>query len=68
MLNYQKFSILLAKPSYGSKMLKHRISDTPTNKSRQRDRVGKEVGRGSEWGGTLVYLWLSHIDVWQKPS
>ena len=32
----------------------------------QRDGVGKEVGSGL--GRTHVYLWLTHVIVWQKPS
>ena len=24
-------------------------------------------GRGIQDGGTHVYLWLIHVDVWQKP-
>ena len=33
-----------------------------------------EYGKGREWGGefqkegTYVYLMLTHVDVWQKPS
>ena len=34
----------------------------------QRDRVRREVGGGSGWGGTHVSLWSIHVDVWQKPS
>ena len=26
---------------------------------------GREV---QEWGDTYVYLWLIHVDVWQKPT
>ena len=26
---------------------------------------GREVGRGSGWG-THIYLWWSHVDVWQN--
>jgi len=33
-----------------------------------RDRVGREMGGGLRIGGTPVYLWLIHVDVWQKPS
>ena len=32
------------------------------------DRVEREVGEGFRMGGTHVYLWLIHVDVWQKPS
>ena len=31
-------------------------------------RVGRETGRGSRTEETLVYLWLIHIDVWQKQK
>jgi len=31
----------------------------------QRDRVGGRWEGGSGWGGH-VYLWLIHVDVWQK--
>ena len=30
--------------------------------------VGREAGGEFMIGGTHVYLWLIHIDVWQKPS
>ena len=33
-----------------------------------RDRVGREVEEGFRKGGTHVYPWLIHVDVWQKPS
>ena len=30
---------------------------------------GEGGGRGLQDGGTTyVYLWLTHVDVWQKPS
>ena len=29
---------------------------------------GEGDGRGIQDGGTHVYLWLIHVDVWQKPS
>ena len=28
----------------------------------------REAGEGFRMGGTHVYLWLIHVDVWQKPS
>ena len=31
-----------------------------------RDRVGGS-GRGIQDGGTHVYPWLIHVNVWQKP-
>jgi len=34
----------------------------------QRDRVGREVGRGFRIGGDMQYLWPIHVDVWQNPS
>ena len=30
--------------------------------------IGEEGGRGVQDGGTHVYLWLVHVDVWQKQS
>ena len=30
--------------------------------------MGWEVGRRFKWKGTHVYLWLIHVDVWQKPT
>jgi len=33
----------------------------------QRDRIGREVGEGFRIRGDM-YLWLIHVDVWQKPS
>ena len=33
-----------------------------------RDMVGREVVEGFGKGGTHVYPWLIHVDVWQKPS
>ena len=30
--------------------------------------VQREVGGCSGRWGTHVYLWLIHVDVWQKPS
>ena len=32
----------------------------------QRDRVGREVGRGLQEGGTNVYLYTIHVDLWKK--
>ena len=32
----------------------------------QRDRVGREVGGGVQDGGTHVYPWSIHVDVWQN--
>ena len=29
---------------------------------------GEGGGRGVKDGGTLVYLWLIHANVWEKPS
>jgi len=35
----------------------------------QRDRVGRKVeGRCRMRWGAHAYLWLIHVDVWQKPS
>ena len=37
------------------------------SRTTQRDRVGREV-EGVFWmRRTHVYLWLIHVDVWQKP-
>lgn len=33
-----------------------------------RDEMGREAGGGFKKEGTHVYLWLTHVDVWQKPS
>ena len=33
----------------------------------QRDRVGREVGGVFRMGGHNAHLWLTHVDVWQKP-
>jgi len=33
----------------------------------QRDRVEREVREAYRMGGH-VFLWLFHVDVWQKPS
>ena len=30
--------------------------------------MGWEVGGRFKWEGTYVYLWLIHVDVWQKPT
>ena len=32
----------------------------------QRDGVGREVGGGFRMGGH-IYMWLIHVEVWQKP-
>ena len=34
----------------------------------KRGGVGSEVGRTFKRKGTYVYLWLTHADVWQKPT
>ena len=34
----------------------------------ERGGRGWEVGGRSQTEGTFVYLWLTHVDVWQKPS
>ena len=28
---------------------------------------GEGGGRGVQYGGTHVHLWLIHVNVWQKP-
>ena len=33
-----------------------------------RGRVGLEMGAAVRMEGTPVYLWPTHVDVWQKPS
>ena len=33
----------------------------------QRGRMGKEMRGWFRKEGTLVYLWLSCVDVWQRP-
>ena len=30
--------------------------------------MGWEVGRRFKMEGTYIYLWLTHVDVWQKPA
>ena len=30
--------------------------------------MGKEVGRTFKREGTYVYLWMTHVEVWQKPT
>ena len=30
--------------------------------------MGMDMGRKFERAGTYVYLWLIHVDVWQKPT
>ena len=30
--------------------------------------MGREIGGGLQREGTYVYLWLIHVDVWQKPT
>ena len=30
--------------------------------------MGKELGGRFKSEGTYVYLWLIHVDVWQKPT
>ena len=30
--------------------------------------MGREVGWRFKREGTCVYLWLIHVDVWQKPA
>ena len=30
--------------------------------------MGREVGGRFKREGTYVYLWLIHVDVWQKPT
>ena len=32
----------------------------------QRDGYGEGGGKGVQCGGTRVYLWLIHVDVWQN--
>ena len=36
------------------------------------DNLEGWCGEGGGWevqeGGTYIYLWLIHVDVWQKPS
>ena len=30
--------------------------------------MGREMGGGFKSEGTYVYLWLIHVDIWQKPT
>ena len=30
--------------------------------------MGREMGERFKREGTYVYLWLIHVDVWQKPT
>ena len=30
--------------------------------------MGWEVGRRFKMEGTYIYLWLTHVDVWQNPT
>ena len=34
----------------------------------QRSEMGREMGRRFKREGTSVYLWLIHVDIWQKPT
>ena len=34
----------------------------------QRDEMRREVGGMFRREGTCVYLWLIHVEVWQKPT
>jgi len=44
------------------------IQGSLCNERSRRDRVRREVGRGFRIEGTHAYLWLIHVDLWQKPS
>ena len=30
--------------------------------------MGRELGAGFKKEGIYVYLWLIHVDIWQKPT
>ena len=34
----------------------------------KKSSVGWEVGKRPKRDRTYVYLWLIHVDVWQKPT
>ena len=34
----------------------------------QRGEMGREMGGRFKWEGTYVYLWLIHVEIWQKPT
>ena len=34
----------------------------------QRGETGREVGGMLKRDGTYAYLWLTHVDAWQKPT
>ena len=34
----------------------------------QKDGIGWDVGGKFKRKGTYVYLWLTHVNVWQKPT
>ena len=41
---------------------------TPTGANNLEFGMGREVGQRIKREGTYMYLWLIHIDVWQKPT
>ena len=43
-------------------------SSTKCSVTNQRGGMGWKMGRVLRREGTCVYLWLIHVDVWQKPT
>ena len=49
-------------------LLCDRGSSTQCSVTTCRGGMGWEAGGMFKVGGTCVYLWLIHVDVWQKPA
>ena len=43
-------------------------SSTQCSVTTKRGEMGREMGGEFRRKGTCVYLWLIHVDVWQKPT
>lgn len=41
---------------------------TPSSVTTLRGQMGWEAGGRFKMGGTHVYLWLTRVDVWQRPA
>ena len=62
------YTLLYVKQRANGELLCNTGSSTLCSVTTKKDGMGWEMGVRFKREGTYVYLWLIHIDVWQKPT